>query len=512
MDRILVVDDSPVVCAMLAGWLSGAGYQVEIAYTGGEAVAKAATTEPSLILLDLMLPDVSGVEVCRQLKEDEATTRLPVVVLTAAGSSTNRIRCLELGAEDFLTKPVVHEELLARVRSLLRAKHLSDRLLVSFLELDKLGTFAEAFTSQIVSEWSAIEVASSIARHLLGPQPNTSNHPQMTWAAQRVRSRMLGFSWYYEGEEWQRQPTVFPVAELRETLRPHDPGQGQYICKHEPPAELCRLLRLPEGGAVRNFAAVWAGDNIVLAASYPWEVGAYELPLLRAVLRHWAVFERIRYEAGQADRAFVATMEALALAAEYHDSQTAAHLRRIGAYAHLVATAIGSDPRFVKMVGRSAPMHDVGKITIPVELVRKPGLLTPDEMAAMRSHTVNGARMLGVLAPLAMARSIATSHHESFDGSGYPRGTRGEEIPLEARIVKVVDVYDARRTARPYKPAFSHEEALDHLRRGDDRIAPSHFDPAILAALLDHHRDLAAIFAASRTSEPPAEAPGPALS
>ncbi|MFH1177845.1 MAG: HD domain-containing phosphohydrolase [Acidobacteriota bacterium] len=501
MDRILVVDDSPVVCAMLASWLSGAGYQVALAYTGEEAMALATTAEPSLVLLDLMLPDVSGVEVCRQLKDNEATTRIPVVVLTSAGSSANRIHCLELGAEDFLTKPVVHEELLARVRSLLRAKHLSDRLLISFLELDKLGTFAEAFTSQIISDWSAIEVASSIARHLLGTQPNAANHPQMTWAAQRVRSRMLGFAWYYEGNEWQRQPTLCSVEQLREALGPFDKGQGQYVSKTEPAAELCELLRLPGRGAVRNFAAVWAGDDIVLAASYPWEVGAYELPLLRAVLRHWAVFERIRYEAGQADKAFVATMEALALAAEYHDPQTAAHLRRIGAYAHLLAEALGCEPRFVKMVSRSAPMHDVGKITIPVELVRKPDLLTADEMTAMRGHTVNGARMLGALAPLAMARSIATSHHESFDGSGYPQGARGEEIPLEARIVKVVDVYDALRTARPYKPAYTHDEALALLRRGDHRVAPAHFDPAILTAFLDHQDEVARIFAAARAND-----------
>lgn len=507
MDRILIVDDSPVVCALLAGWLSGAGHQVAIAYTAGEALDVAAGNPPSLILLDLMLPDVSGVEVCRRLKENEATTRIPVVILTAAGTSENRIRCLEIGAEDFLTKPVVHEELLARVRSLLRAKHLSDRLLISYLELDKLGTFAEVLTSQRITDWSAIEVADRMARHLLGPEPRSAAHPELAWAGQRVRQRMLGAVWYYQGDEWVQEITTFETKRLAEALQPFDKGAGQYVCKTEPSGELCTLLSFPLEPQPRNFVAAWSGDNCIVAASYPWEVGAYELPLLRAVLRHWAVFERVRFEAAQAELAFFSTIETLALAAEFFDAETASHIRRLSGYTRLLADALGCDRSFVKWVSRSAPMHDVGKITIPLELVRKPELLTPVEHAAMQRHTVNGERLLGALPPLALARNVARHHHESFDGSGYPDGMRGEEIPLEARIVKAADVYDALRTARPYKRAYSHEEALAVLRQGDGRVMPAHFDPRVLSAFLDLHAEMARIFAELRGGGEEAGAP-----
>ncbi len=510
MERILIVEDSPVVASLLASWLEQAGYQPVVASDAATADAVMAQQAPSLVLLDLILPDRNGMEVCRELKAREETSRTPVIILTGAGSAANRIRCLELGADDFLSKPVAQEELLARVRSLLRAKSLSDRLLLSFMELDKLGTFAETLTSQSIADWSAFEVANTMARHLLGPTPDTERHPRLAWAGRVVRHRIFGSVWYYQAGVWVQEAMTVPVQRLAALLRPFERGAGQFICKGPVPEELGHLLHFPSSVPHANLVALWRGENIVMTAAYPWEVGVYELPLLRAVLRHWAVFERLRFEARQSEQAFFATMEALALAAEFHDSDTARHVRRVGAYAEIIARALGHPPTFVKWLSRSAAMHDVGKIATPLSLLRKAGALDPDELEVMRQHTVHGAMLLGTLEPLAMARTIARHHHENFDGSGYPDGLAGAEIAVEARIVKIADVYDALRSVRPYKQAHGHEESLRLLRRGDARVSPQHLDPLAFEAFLDHHHEMAGIWDASQAPASGAPPPGDA--
>lgn len=479
-----------------------------MAETGQEALVSATTDPPSLILLDLMLPDVNGVEVCRLLKSNETTSRVPVVILTGAGTSENRILCLEIGAEDFLTKPVIHEELIARVRSLLRAKHLSDRLLISFLELDKLGTFAETFSSQSVTDWSAMEVATSLAEHLLASGPGEADHPTLLWAAHQIRHQVLGVTWSGSTGMWSQQTTSFEAAELRRLIEPFNRGSGQYVSKQPPPDDLCQLLHFPTDPRPRNLAGLWVDDNIIMAAGYPWEVGAYELPLLRAVLRHWKVFERIRHEARQAEQAFFCTMETLALAAEFYDSETATHIRRVSTYSRMLARTMGCQESFIKWIAKSAPMHDVGKITIPIDLVRKPELLSPVERSLMARHTCNGARLLGCMPPLAVARNIAAFHHENFDGSGYPDGRAGEDIPIEARIVKVADVYDALRSARPYKQAIGHDQAIRIMRLGDGRTLPGHFDGGVLEAFLEIQRDIAKVYASMSGPEQDTEGVG----
>ncbi len=491
MERILLVDDSSMVATTLRGWLQRHGYEVTTATSGEDALALAASL-PDLVALDLTLPDVGGVEVLQQLRSDETLSRIPVVVLTASTAREDRLTCLEAGAEDFLTKPVDEAELVARVRSLLRSKRLSDRLLRSFLELDRLGEFAESFTVQSLADWKAVEVAAGMARHLLGGAAHASHHPRYAWAGQTVRRRIVGAAWQFAEDAWQQRATFFSTGELQAALAPFGRGGGRYASKTPMPVSLAQLLRFPIDPVPENFVGLWWEEGVVITAGYPWEVGAWDFPLLRATVRSWRVFERLRYEARQAEQAFFRTLKALALAAEFYEPDTAAHVRRVGAFSRELARVLGCDGHFVKWIARSAQVHDLGKMTVPLALVLKQGELTPEEQAIMRRHTVNGARLLAGGQHLEMARRIAHSHHENHDGSGYPDGLRGDDIPLEARIVRVVDVYDALRAHRPYKAALTHQQALRAMRHGDERVRPTFWDPQVLAAFCDLERSIAA--------------------
>lgn len=196
----------------------------------------------------------------------------------------------------------------------------------------------------------------------------------------------------------------------------------------------------------------------------------------------------------EVERAFLYTIGALARAAELHDEDTGNHIVRVGKYSEELARTLGCDPAFTRTIAYSAQMHDVGKLHVHPDILKKPGRLSREEWEEMKKHTVYGLRILGDDPRLDMAREVALAHHERWNGQGYPYGLRGENIPLSARIVAVADVYDALRCARTYKPPFEHEETIKIIVKGDDRSSPNHFDPRVLEAFGDIHRLMKEIY------------------
>lgn len=178
------------------------------------------------------------------------------------------------------------------------------------------------------------------------------------------------------------------------------------------------------------------------------------------------------------------TVERLLLVASYRDDDEGPHGRRVSAYASIIARGIGWPSYLTALLERAAPLHDIGKVAVSDLVLRKPGQLTDKERAQMQMHCEAGSRVLGGsgVAVLNMAATIAYRHHERWDGKGYPRGLRGDDIPLEARIVAVADVYDCLVTSRIYKPAWSEEAALKYLR--DNR--GTQFEPRLVDAFVDH--------------------------
>jgi methanogenic corrinoid protein MtbC1 len=177
------------------------------------------------------------------------------------------------------------------------------------------------------------------------------------------------------------------------------------------------------------------------------------------------------------------TVRRLSMAVEFRDEDTGAHIERIGRLSTLLAEQIGMEPDFCEQLSHAAPLHDVGKVAIPDSILLKPGPLTPEERAIVETHAEEGHRLLrgSSSSILELATTIALSHQEKWDGTGYPRGLRGEAIPIEGRIVAIADVFDALTSDRVYRKAFPVEEAIQMMREQRGR----HFDPVLLDAFMD---------------------------
>ncbi len=345
-DDILIVDDTAPNLQVLSSMLRSQGYRVRSALSGALALRAARTKPPDLVLLDVMMPEMDGYEVCRQLKADPALQAVPVIFLSALNDTDDKVRGFHEGAADFITKPFHVDEVIARVRTHLRLHGLQQ----------------------------AVEATNRNLEQLVGQQ-----------VAEIAASQMA---------------TIFALAKLAES---RDDVTGRHL---EHVQQLTRLLveRLMEDGTL--------GDR-------------------------------------------------------------------------------GRGTEITDIVHASA-LHDVGKVAIPDRILLKPGRLTSGELETMSTHTTLGARTLATVRAqypnhpfLEMAVHVARSHHERWDGSGYPDGLQGEDIPLCARVVAVADVYDATRSVRPYKSPKSHAEARRLIEGG----AGSDFDPRVVAAFSELHHE-----------------------
>jgi putative two-component system response regulator len=329
--EILIVDDTTLNLDVLSSLL--AAYRPRVAGDGTTALRLAQEDPPDLILLDVMMPDLDGFEVCRRLQADPRTCEIPVIFITALGDRKKETVGFEVGGVDYITKPFNPMVVRARVQTHLELKAVRDALRDDNLRLES-----------------------------------------------RVEAR---------------------TAELQ------------------------------------------------------------------------AALNRLRDSA-------IDTVLRLGLAAEYKDDDTGRHVLRMSHYAVSVARQLGWSAKDLDRLFHAALMHDIGKLALPDSILQKAGPLNAEEWAVVKRHPLVGARILSGSDSdiIQLAEIVALTHHEKWDGSGYPRGLKGEDIPLVGRIVAICDVFDALTVRRPYKPAFPLKKAYSILRESSG----SHFDPAVVQA------------------------------
>jgi methanogenic corrinoid protein MtbC1 len=219
----------------------------------------------------------------------------------------------------------------------------------------------------------------------------------------------------------------------------------------------------------------------VLAVLLGWRAGEGHRRLLQSQIDDRS--GELRRALTELEIAQAETVRRLSMAVEFRDEDTGAHIERIGRFSTLLAEQVGLEAEHCELMSYAAPLHDVGKVAIPDAILLKPGSLTPEERAIVETHAEEGYRLLrgSSSSILDMAATIALSHHEKWDGSGYPRGLVGEEIPIEGRIVAITDVFDALTSDRVYRPAFTIERAVEMMREQRAR----HFDPVLLDTFLE---------------------------
>ncbi len=493
---ILCVDDEEVNVTLLEALLEPRGYGVLKAFSGEAALHLLAERRVDLVLLDVMMPSLDGYQVCRLIKGDERTRRIPVIMLTALSGREDRIKGIEAGAEDFITKPFDRGEVLARVEMLLKVKGLNERLKGAYENILGLvavgGELIRAFDPITFDLRTSVD---AFAAQIVRGMEEGAEKPEVAI----VGLPLGGGVWSWR--EYRDTPGGVAKAQVRPAVTPERLGSSDSrLVYHNvqdlagPEAAWVPEALAPLGIRPANAVCYLSPDLCVLLVNFGREVTSYDAAVLESLATQSLFLRSLALQVTETENAFSYTVAALARAAESHDEDTGNHIVRVGEYCAALAEQLGHSDAFIRGIRLQAQMHDVGKIHIHPDVLRKSGELTAEEWELMKKHTVYGAMILGDHPRLKMAKAVALCHHEKWDGSGYPFGLRGEEIPLEGRIIGIADQYDALRSFRSYKPAMDHATTFRALTEGWERTSPTDFDPRVLEAFIAVHERFAEIY------------------
>jgi diguanylate cyclase (GGDEF)-like protein len=497
---VLVVEDNATNSRLYRGCLAKEDYRIIEAKDGNAGLAAVTRDPPDVIIMDVLMPEMDGLECTRRIKANPQTCDIPLIIASACNNAADILAGLKAGADEYLTKPFRTTELTVRVRSMVRLSRERKEVLrsnqlraeqsrVLAMLLDFCPAIGSAATSDKILEHLIYAIADLTgcrrisvmlpdpARQYLTIAKCIGMEPE---AQSRVRVR-IGSA--ISGKVFEtRRPIV--VNSEKDALNWRDEDESEFFTG-------VPLLSAPLGTDPEVLGVLNVTDRV---GGNPFEPRELEYVELIASIAGSALHGMRDRQARDDARDLIVV--ALAKLAEHRDNDTARHVERVTQYAIILADALRSkrsigeqiDDRFIHDLQRAVPLHDIGNVAIPESILRKPGRLTAQEMAIVRTHTDIGVDALRPVMEkaanigfLSMASDIIHGHHEWYDGSGYPRGLTGNAIPLAARIVAIVDVYDAITTDRVYKRAISHDEGEAIIVNSSG----SQFDPAIVEAFLE---------------------------
>ena len=453
--RILVTDDRPEML-LLADRALGDHYRCEFAATVAQAHGKLGSTGFQLALCDLQMLGGSGLALAEEITEEHP--EVAVILVTEKDDPEVARRAFGLGGRGvhgYLVKPFWPGQLLITVMNALRRRELeiSERSYRLNLEERRQTIIDMAPMPIYIKDDEYRYVFANVEADVLaGQEPGQlvgQTDEAIMDADGLAHARAADRKILAEGSTYEAVETL-GIGGVRRTF------------------QTVKFPLLDEEGR----ATAVCGISTDITA----QKEALDLRDQLATAQQAAIAE-LRLSRQE-------TIERLAKAIELHDSTTGEHVDRIARVASFLASRLGLDPKRVRLLRLAAPMHDVGKIATPSEILRKPGPLTAEERVEINRHTTIGHEILARSQSelLRLAASIALTHHECYDGSGYPHGLSGDEIPLEGRITAVADVFDALLSDRPYRSALTLEEAVETIKQGRG----SQFDPKIVDLLLSH--------------------------
>jgi len=446
---VLIVEDEHSTRHAYRAILEHAGFNVIEADYFNRAIEQLQQTHVDLALLDMKLNGKSGIDILKHIRKNHPAC--PCIMISAYADKKNAIDALHEGAVDYMEKPVNAKEL----------AHVMQQW-ASYAGLVR----ENARLMDYQAMYQSLQDSQARYQHLVEGSPNviysfSDKRGGIYYSQQAVN--VLGYSMehlYANPYLWQE--SIHPddqerVAKVVGDFNGGDPFGVEY------------RIRDAHGNWL------WFYDRSIDRREENGEV------IIDGVVEDMTSRKQVK---DALHNSFIESIYTLIRAAEFRDDETGAHVKSIGHYSRLLAEQLGMDEDFSNTIFYASPMHDIGKIGIPDHVLLKPGSFEPAEREIMKTHATIGGQILeGNLSPFfQMGRDIALGHHERWDGGGYPRGIKGEENPLSARIMQLVDVYDALRRKRPYKPPFEHARAMEIICKGDGRTMPSHFDPAVLAA------------------------------
>jgi putative nucleotidyltransferase with HDIG domain len=490
--NILIVDDDPNVIEILTESLRGKGYEIETAHDGEEAIAKYASFQPDLVVLDVVLPKKDGFEVCDEIRARDIQRDVPVIMISADSIQDSVLKGLRSGAQDYIKKPFSLKEFIAKIENYLTQARGKRNLCEQNLLLEDKVQQGNADYTRINRELKK-KILDMRSLFGLSQDLNRLRDPEelihvfcLTVIGQLGVSSVALFYAFDELDDYLSYAGGTGVSNtvLQSIRLSREIALSKHLLKKQDVMKLAERDLAPDARREADFLIQFG-----LESAYPLVVKSRligivfigskvneqsytraEVDLFKSVCTSAATGLENGRLYSELQATYLSTIKVLVSTIEAKDSYTRGHTERVAEYARMIAEELKLPKRDIEIVSFGAVLHDIGKLGVYENILNKPGELTEQEWEIVRSHPEVGANIIKNMKFLESACDLVRHHHERLDGKGYPDKLKGGEISIGARIVAVADSFDAMTSDRPYRRAYSIAESIGQLKNQGEKF------------------------------------------